>query len=136
MKKTVVLRFKEMTWDQPVVCNLSRDYNLVFNILKAKISPREEGLLVLEIAGEEADFNKGISYLKENNISVESLAKDVTRNEDRCLQCGVCTSMCPTEALSVNRATMEILFDVDKCIGCEACVKICPPRAMLVKFID
>ncbi|MFC1855573.1 NIL domain-containing protein [Thermodesulfobacteriota bacterium] len=134
MKKTVVLNFTSTTWDQPIICNLSKEYNLVFNILKANITPQQEGILILELIGSEEDFNKGIKYLESFSIRISPLEKDVTRNDDICLQCGVCTSMCPTKALDINRETMEITFDVNKCIGCEACVKICPPRAMQVIF--
>jgi ferredoxin len=136
LKKTVVLNFKESSWDKPIVYRLIKDYDLVFNILKAHVSPGEEALLVLEITGKEDNYNKGIQYLKNQGISVRPIEKDVVRIEEKCLQCGVCTSMCPTKALDINRETMEVTFDAIKCIGCEACVKICPPRAMQVNLHD
>ena len=136
MKKTIVLNFTAATWDKPIVYRLIKDYDLIFNIIKAEVYPEKESLLVLEITGKEDDFNKGIEYLKGYNISISSMEKDVTRLEDRCLHCGVCTSMCPTKSLHINRETMEVIFDPEKCIGCEACVKICPPRAMKVKLVD
>lgn len=134
MKKTIVLTFKGTTWDQPIVYKLSKDFNLIFNIVKAKISPREEGLLVLEITGTDEEYAKGIAYLKSFNIAIEPLEKDVRRIDEKCLHCGLCTSICPTKALYINRDTMEIVFDVNKCVGCESCVTICPPRAMVVNF--
>jgi ferredoxin len=136
LKKTIVLNFKESSWDKPIVSSLSKDYNLTFNILKAQISPHKEGLLVLEVTGTDEDYKRGIEYLKSFDINISSLEKDVVRIEEKCIQCGVCTSMCPTKALDINRDTMEITFDVNKCIGCEACVKICPPRAMQVNLLD
>ena len=136
MKKTVVLNFKESTWDQPIVYRLIKDHDLILNILKANISPRQEGLLVLEITCAEEDFQRIIEYLKGLDITIEPIEKDVVRIEEKCIQCGVCTSMCPTKALDINRETMEILFDAKKCIGCESCVKICPPRAMSINLLD
>ncbi len=134
MKKTVVLTFKETTWDKPIVYKLIKDFDLVFNILKAEISPNKEGLLVLEITGSEEAFNDGINYLKRFDIAITSIEKEVTRIEKKCLHCGLCTATCPTKALYVNRETMEVIFDVSKCIACDACIKICPPRAMKVGF--
>jgi ABC-type methionine transport system ATPase subunit len=52
-RKKIVLRFSRSTWDKPVVYRLARDFNLEFNILKAIILPKQEGLMVLELAGTE-----------------------------------------------------------------------------------
>lgn len=136
MKKTIVLNFSETSWGKPIVSNLSRDYNLVFSILRAQISPRQKGVLVLEISGSDEDYQKGIEYLKSFDIRITPIEKDVVRIEKKCLHCGLCTSICPTKALYIDRATMEVLFDVNKCIICEACVKVCPPRAMQVNLQD
>lgn len=43
----------------------------------------------------------------------------------RCDQCGVCTDVCPTGAISPD--TLEV--DPSKCIKCCACVKCCPNSA-------
>jgi ferredoxin len=63
---------------------------------------------------------------------VQRVAGDVKRNDDRCYQCGTCTSVCPTGALHVKRPEMEIVFDPDKCSACELCCPVCPARAMEV----
>ncbi len=40
-----------------------RDYNLDINILKASITPVEEGLLILKLSGEQNNYDQGIQYL-------------------------------------------------------------------------
>ena len=136
LKRTVVLHFNAASVDQPIVYKLVKDYDLIINILKAQIIPKQTGLLILEVTGSADNLENGIEYLTGLGISIDSIEKDVTRNETRCLQCGVCTASCPTNALHINRETMEVIFDVKECIGCEACVKICPPRAMEVNFSE
>ena len=49
VSKKVVMRFPKNLVDQPIVCRLVKDHNLVFNILKASVTPNEEGLLVMEL---------------------------------------------------------------------------------------
>lgn len=133
-KKRIVLHFPHKLIDKPIAYHLVKDYNLVFNILQAKITPNEKGLMVLELSGCDKDYALGIKFLQQQGIKVETLSKDVRRNDKSCTQCGACVAICPTEALYVNRENMEVIFDIEKCIACELCVPACPPRAMEVKL--
>jgi len=40
------------------VSRLVKEYSLDFNILKASFTPDEEGLMVLELTGEQEDYDK------------------------------------------------------------------------------
>jgi len=73
ISKRIVLKFPHRLADQPIVCNLVKYFDLEFNILKAYIIPKEEGLLILGLSGEEGNYNKGINYLKELGVIVQSL---------------------------------------------------------------
>ena len=130
----VVLKFPNNLVDQPIVCRLVKDFNLDFNILKAYITPQEEGLLVLELIGKADDFKKGIEYIKSMGVSIQPLSKDIKRNEKRCTHCGACVTICPAGALVIDPATRKVIFYEDKCIACELCIKACPPRAMEIHF--
>jgi L-aspartate semialdehyde sulfurtransferase ferredoxin len=135
MKKRIILRFKKDTIDKPIVYRLVKDYNLVFNILRANISPKAESLMVMELEGTEANFKKGMKYLKSLNIDTEPMERDINRDEDKCVHCGVCTSVCAPEALYIkDRSSMSIEFDYKRCVACELCVKVCPVKAMSVSF--
>ncbi|MBU0478207.1 4Fe-4S binding protein [bacterium] len=134
ISKRMVLHFPHKLVDQPIVCKLVRDYNLEFNILKAYVTPREEGLLVLELSGEGEDYKQGIQYLTEVGVKVQPLSQDIIRNERRCTDCGVCVPICPTGALVVESLTRKVHFYDNKCIACGFCVKACPVRAMEVHF--
>lgn len=135
MKKRVILRFKRSTIDKPVVYKLVRDYNLIFNILRASISPKAESMMVMEIDGSEQNFKKGIKYLKDLNIDIEPIEQDIRRDETRCVHCGVCTSVCAPNALYIaDRTNMKVAFEYERCVACELCVKVCPVKAMSVFF--
>ncbi len=132
--KMIVLRFPREVVDKPIVTNLVRNYNLTFNILKATIFPRKEGLMVMELRGNKKDYDKGIEYLQRLGVKVDTIAQDVRRDEEICYQCGACTAVCPTGALEIERPSMRVVFNSDKCSACELCVKACPTRAMTVSF--
>ncbi|HEW91672.1 MAG TPA: 4Fe-4S dicluster domain-containing protein [Thermotogaceae bacterium] len=130
----VVLHFPKEVADKPVIVNLVRKYDLNFNILKAAITPDEEGIMVLEISGDDEKFSKGLEYLKENGIKIQPLSKDVVWLQEKCTHCGYCVSYCPTGALSKDKNTYVVSFDSQKCTTCGICVEICPFKAMEIRL--
>jgi len=131
--KILILRFPPTEVQKPIVCNLARKFDLVFNILNAAVLPRKEGIMVLELSGNKKDFRDGVRYLKEQGVDVQNAHQEVKRSKKRCTHCGACTAVCPTGALSVQRPEMIVDFDQQKCSVCELCVPACPTRAMSVR---
>ncbi len=132
--KRIVLHFPHRLVDEPIVYKLVKDFDLKFNILKAYVTPQEEGLMVLELSGKKENFDKGIDYLQSCGVKIQPLSQDVIRNEVKCTDCGVCVPICPTGALIIDAHTRKVHFYDNKCIACELCVKTCPTRAMEVRF--
>ncbi len=134
VSKRIVLHFPKRVVDRPIVCRLAKDYDLEFNILKASITPEEEGLVVLELSGEQKEYDKGIMYLTETGVRIQSLSQNVLRNEERCTHCGACVTICPSGAFELDPITRRVDFYDEKCVACGLCIKACPPRAMEVHF--
>jgi L-aspartate semialdehyde sulfurtransferase ferredoxin len=132
--KRIVLKFPHKLVDQPIVYRLVKDFDLEFNILKASVTPREEGLMVLELKGDDANLEKALKYIKSIGVSVQPLSKDIKRNDAKCTHCGACVPICPTGALVIDPSNRKVLFYDTKCIACELCIKACPPRAMELHF--
>jgi ferredoxin len=132
--KRLVLKFPQRLLEKSIVSKLVRDYNLDFNILKASITPGKEGLLVMELTGERKDYEKGIKYLTDTGVEIQSLSQDVIRNEARCTHCGACVTLCPSGAFILDMNNRKVNFDHTKCVVCEICVRACPPHAMELHF--
>jgi len=133
-KKRVVLNYPPHLVDQPVISRLVKDHDLMINITRARVTPREEGRMVVEITGKRSDLEAGFKYLHEVGVEIQPLAQDVKWHEDRCTHCTACISICPTKALEVSRPRMEVTFDRNKCIACELCIPVCPYQAMEILF--
>ncbi len=129
-KKKVVLNFPPHLIDQPITYRLIAEKGLKVNILRARITPKEWGNMVVELNGNKAKVNAGLDFLKELGVGVELLAEEVKWREERCIHCTACLAACPTQALHVDRTTMMVGFDGEKCIACELCLSVCPYRAM------
>ena len=132
--KKVVLHFPREAAERPVVCDLALRFGLTFNILRASISPHHEGLMVLEIIGENAKNEEGLKYLQEKGVEIQPLSQDIKKNDRLCIQCGTCLGVCPTEALYMEKPSYRVFFEEAKCIACELCVLACPTRAMEALF--
>ena len=128
--KILSIRFPRTIVNEPIVVNLVKKFDLSFNILKATIYPRKEGLMVLELSGHHKNFQKGVRYLRDLGIKVENVGQDIKRDDEKCFQCGACTAVCPTGALHIKRPEMEVIFDSERCSACELCVSACMARAM------
>jgi len=134
VSKKIVLHFPRRIVDRPIVSRLVKEYSLDFNILKASFTPDEEGLMVLELTGEQEDYDEGIRYLTKTGVRIQSLSQNVIRNEERCTHCGACVTVCPAGAFELAPLTRRVNFDDEKCLACGLCLKACPPRAMELHF--
>ncbi len=132
--KKYVLKFPARLVDRPIASELVSEYGLVVNILRARVEPDEEGMLVVELTGDVKSIEAGLAHVKELGVEVEPLSKDITWHEDLCTECSACRSVCPTEALEVSRADMKVSFDRDKCTACGLCIPACPYGAVEIAF--
>lgn len=134
--KNVLLIFNQHIMYNPLIYRLATEYNIIFNIMEAKILPKQEGRLILELNGTPEQIQSGIDYLESERVQVEILADKMTRNEERCTSCGACTAVCRTDALAIERESMEVRFDSKRCVACGLCKLACPIGAMTGISID
>ena len=125
--KKLLLLFPQCETEKPIVYQLVKEYNLIINIFRAKVTPEEEGYLVLDVTGTEEDIERGMEYVKTFNVTINETQKGVQWDSELCTHCGNCIPHCPTKALYIkNRETMEVDFDSNLCIECLSCLTNCP----------
>jgi len=132
VNKKVILRFSPEVVEQPIVFQLVKDFNLIPNIIRAQVSEEKKGFLLLGLSGAEGDYRRALLYLQEQGIQVQSLVEQVSWDEERCTQCGLCTGLCPSGALYLERPGQQVRFDGEKCVVCNMCIEVCPAHAMLL----
>lgn len=61
----------------------------------------------------------------------------VSVDEDRCLLCDACSSVCPTQALNlkINDDRISLVFLHDRCTACGECVRACQYSAITLKHV-
>ena len=130
VNKKVILRFSPEAVEQPIVYHLVKDFDLVPNIIRAQVSEENKGFLLLGLAGTEEDYHRALLYLQELGIQVQSLVEQVSWDEESCTHCGLCTGLCPSGALYLQRPSLRVSFDGEKCVVCNICIEACPAHAM------
>ncbi|QQO07490.1 NIL domain-containing protein [Breznakiella homolactica] len=127
MSEKFVLGYASDTVSEPILWKLVKDFNIKVNILKASISPGMEGNLLVEFDAENPhDLARALKWLKSLGVSCVNAAKRLTWAEELCVDCGACSGVCFSDAITMDRGDWKIMVDRDKCVACGNCVKACP----------
>ena len=125
--RKLLLYFPKSETEKPIVYHLVKDFDLVVNIFRAKVTPEEFGYLAVDVSGTEENLARGLDWVRTFNVEVHEASVGVTWDAERCTHCGACLTHCPTKALHLaDRATRTVAFAAEKCVECLACLKLCP----------
>ncbi|MDJ0556463.1 MAG: NIL domain-containing protein [Microcoleaceae cyanobacterium MO_207.B10] len=130
MKKRVTLTFPQLSIHMPITYRLAKDFNVAANIIRAQVAPNQVGKLVLELSGDIDQLDAAVEWMKTQNIDVCLTSREILIDENSCVDCGLCTGLCPTEALTLEPNTFRLNFVRLRCIVCEQCIPACPVQAI------
>ena len=104
----------------------------IMTILKERI---ENGTFFLTQAAAPLGHGNGVRGLdirspKNTVVANETFTESnaVRYYSSRCVSCGYCTGLCPSEALSIVLGK-KLVFEPEKCIGCGLCAEACPTKS-------
>jgi L-aspartate semialdehyde sulfurtransferase ferredoxin len=122
------LHFSPKMVNKAVITDMIKKFDVSFNILRADINS-QGGNMLIEITG--ADEEEAISYIENEGIVVSPVKRVVKKDEEMCIDCGACVSLCPVRAISLESDwTVEV--NDKECIGCKLCTYSCPTKAIKV----
>lgn len=75
-KRRVHLTFPENLVQEPIIYNLGKQFDIVTNIRRANVEDNF-GWVILELDGDEKGLDKGLKYLEEQGVQVNTIAGDV-----------------------------------------------------------
>ena len=105
--------------------NVILEQQISVNILK--FSTGRTGInLLLDIPEEK--INSITEVLKKNKVIINKKGR-VIIDIEKCIDCGACVSLCPTDALQLDEKGLLEYF-LEKCIGCGLCIDSCPRQAI------
>lgn len=133
MAEKILLKYSTEKADEPIIASIIRKMDVPINILHADLSP-EGGEIFISIDASEEKINKVIELFEENGVGVEKIEKGIRLDEDTCLECGACLSLCPTDALQLDD-DYSIVLNEEDCVYCGACVPACPVNSLTIRSI-
>ena len=134
MKKRVTLTFPRRTVQMPITYRFAKDFNIAANIIRAQVAPNQVGKVVLELSGDIDQLEASIEWMRSQEIGVSLASREIVIDDQRCVDCGLCTGVCPTEALSLDPDSFRLMFRRSRCVVCEQCIPSCPVQAIATNF--
>ncbi|WP_044194388.1 NIL domain-containing protein [Oscillatoria acuminata] len=130
MKKRVTLTFPKRSVQMPITYRLAKDFNVAANIIRAQVAPNQVGTLVVELSGDIDQLDAAMDWMRAHDITISLASREILIDEESCVHCGLCTGVCPTEALHLNRESFQLNFTRSRCVVCEQCIPTCPVQAI------
>ncbi|MDK2892908.1 4Fe-4S binding protein [Methanohalophilus sp.] len=114
---------------EPIIAESIIETGTILNISQAHFDSNH-GEIIAEV--EMSQFPKIRDALISRGAEVAILDNPIMRDEEECVECGACISVCPVKVFSFDRE-WNLQIDADKCIQCGTCLKMCPHNALILE---
>lgn len=111
---------------KPIIAESILETGVLLNVSQAHFD-RSHGEIVADVM--EEHYEKMYKALSSRGARVTRLDSPIEWNEDECVECSACISVCPTRVFSLEK-DYSLKVDKAKCIQCGTCVEMCPQRAL------
>jgi len=122
----LLLKFDSKAVRKPIISKATLETGALINILRANVGARR-GEMVVEVDDSKAEEVE--SVFRRFGVEVVELRETVVKDDERCVHCGLCISICPVEVFKFGE-DMRVVAEVERCVHCGVCVKVCPRGAL------
>lgn len=130
MKRRITLHFPREAVHQPITYRLAVEFDIAAKILRAQIAPNQSGTMVVELSGDIDDLDAAEQWLEGQCLGLNRASGEIAIDPQRCVDCGICSSVCPSGALSFTAPHWRLEFNAQRCLVCEQCIPSCPFEAI------
>jgi formate hydrogenlyase subunit 6/NADH:ubiquinone oxidoreductase subunit I len=130
MKRRLTLHFPREAVHQPITYRLAVDFDIAAKILRAQIAPNQRGTMVVELSGDIDELDAAEAWLERQGLELNRLPGEIRIDPERCVDCGICSSVCPSGALRFDTSAQRLRFESQRCLVCEQCIPSCPLEAI------
>jgi len=122
----LLLRFSPDIIRQPIISETVIATGVRLDIERAKVEG-SSGEIVINVP--DAGCRSVTDFLKRHGVDVTRLGEPIAKDEENCIHCGACVSVCPVEAHQYQH-DWSVKLDRAACVHCGACIIACPVRVL------
>ncbi|MEB3318521.1 MAG: NIL domain-containing protein [Cyanobacteriota bacterium] len=126
MKRRLTLHFPRDAVHQPITYRLAVDFDVAAKILRAQIAPNQSGTMVVELFGDIDELDAAELWLERQGLRLIRTRSEIRVDQEQCVDCGLCSVVCPSGALAFGLPQRRLSFDAARCLVCEQCLPHCP----------
>ena len=130
MKRRLTLHFPREAVHQPITYRLAVDFDVAAKILRAQVAPNQLGTMVVELSGDIDELDAAELWLERQGLGINRAPGEIRIDPLLCVDCGICSSVCPSGALQFEPADQRLHFETARCLVCEQCIPSCPLTAI------
>jgi ferredoxin len=130
VKRRLTLHFPRDAVHQPITYRLAVDFDVAAKILRAQIAPNQSGTMVVELSGDIDELDAAELWLERQGLRLIRTRSEIRVDQERCVDCGLCSGVCPSGALAFSLPQFRLSFDAARCLVCEQCLPSCPFEAI------
>jgi len=130
VKRRLTLHFPREAVHQPITYRLAVDFDIAAKILRAQIAPNQSGTMVVELSGDIDELDAAEVWLERQGLALRRTPGAIGIDPHRCVDCGICSSVCPSGALRFDPHAVRLHFEAPLCLVCEQCIPSCPLEAI------
>lgn len=132
MKTKLRINFPKDLTTTPLTYRLIKEFDLHVNILKANIDYNHNGHMLYEVTGKKEQIENTVKEIRALGMECQLLDSTIIIDKDLCTDCGLCSSICLSDALTIGAPDWELNFNTDNCVGCNHCIEVCPAKAIRI----
>jgi len=111
---------------EPVIARVVKETGVLINVEKANIDSMA-GEVLVDVPDGDADLIR--RRFEEMGVSVRAVVDAIVRDEEECVDCGACISVCPQEVFSFD-PEWRLCVNAERCVLCGRCIPACPHGAL------
>lgn len=122
----LLVTFSRKTGREPIIARVVKDTGVLVCVDRARIDS-SSGEVLIDVPDQ--DSRVVCDRMQALGAQVRILEDAITRDEDECVDCGVCISICPREVFSYD-SEWRVQLRQERCVLCGKCLLACPHGAL------
>ncbi|MDI6720284.1 MAG: 4Fe-4S binding protein [Methanomicrobiales archaeon] len=122
----LLVKFSKRQIREPIIARLVRETGVLICIDRANIDSTS-GEVLIDVPDKQADMLR--ERMEAMGAEVRVIEDSILRDEEECIDCGACISVCPRDVFSYD-AEWHVRLREERCVLCGKCILACPHGAL------